>query len=410
MRASRRATTTTRPRVVIIGGGFAGLACANGLDSDRFAVTLVDRKAHFEFLPNIHELLSEVKSPAQLQLSLDAAMHAAGHRFVRGEVTLLDPAKKTVRVGPGRTLQADNLVIAIGSADADYGVSGVQKNSLGFKSVAQCRAIQQRLDVLKGTGRVVIIGGGLEGIEGLGEILRRYRNTDLQLSLVEARSSLLPEGPAAVTQHIARHCKAWDVDCITGDPVTRIMPKTVQLKSGRRLRSHATIWTGGPAPPRLLAEAALAEPHRWAPVDEKLEHPGFPGVFIAGDAAELETPISKQAYHALDMGRSIADTLSRTLDGKRRRRYRPAAKPTLLAFGDLDTVVVTPRGSLAGPPLAAAKEAVFAAVMAQLDQRPVRDRLDAALVRGRQATRKLLWPGLSNWRSLRRQARVKKLT
>jgi NADH dehydrogenase len=144
-------------------------------------------------------------------------------------------------------------------------------------------------------------------------------------------------------------------------------------------------------------------------VNNTLEHPGFSDVFIAGDAAQLQTPISKQAYHALDMGRSVANTLTRMLDGKRGRRYRPAAKPTLLAFGDLDTVISTPQVSLAGPSLAAGKEAVFAAVMAQLDQRSAKDRLDAALVRGRQATRELLWPGLNNWPSLRRQARVKKL-
>jgi NADH dehydrogenase len=401
----------TRARVLILGGGFAGLACANALDPRTFAVTLVDRKSSFEFLPNIHELLSGVKKPAQLRLPLKSCMKAAGHRFVQGEADDVDPAAKTLMLGT-RRLSADYLVIAPGSADADYGVAGVREHTLGFKSVDQCQAIHTRLESLskKPRARVVIVGGGLEGIEALGEILRRYRNSTLDISLVEARSALLPETPAAVGRHIARHCADWNVRVITHDAVARVTAKTVLLASGQRLRSDATIWTGGPTPPPLLAAAGLSEEKRWAPVNRRLEHRDFASVFIAGDAAGLPQAISKQAYHALDMGRCVADNIARAERGKRGRTYRPAAKPTLLAFGDLDTLLISDRLVLAGPALGAAKEAVFAAVMTQLDLRAPRDRLTAALGRGREATRQLLWPSLRNWESLRRQAQLQKLT
>ncbi|EED32306.1 HI0933-like protein [gamma proteobacterium NOR5-3] len=401
----------SRPKVLIVGGGFAGLACANSLDAERFAVTLVDRKADFEFLPNIHELLSGVKKPSQLRLSLRAAMRAVGHRFIRGDVTGIDPEARCVQLGTDKQLCADYLVIALGSADADYGVSGVGKHSYGFKSVAQCQAIHERLQGLsrKG-GKVVIIGGGLEGVEALGEVLRRYRHKPLQLTLVEARHSLLPAAPAAVGEHLADHCREWDVSCITGDPVARITAKTVTLNSGRRLRSDLTVWTGGPVPPALLGESGLAKRNRWAAVDPTLAHSSYEHVFIAGDAAELEQPISKQAYHALDMGRCIAANIERLSKGKAPRRFKPSGKPTLLAFGDVDSVLISDRVCLAGPPLAAAKEAVFAAVMPQLDLRPARHRLESALGRSKQATQQLLWPTISNWRELRRQTKVQKLT
>ncbi|MDP5071328.1 MAG: FAD-dependent oxidoreductase, partial [Congregibacter sp.] len=300
----------SRASVVIVGGGFAGLACANALNAERFAVTLVDRKANFEFLPNIHELLSGVKKPAQLRLPLGSNLRAAGHRFVRGEVSGITPETRQVRIGQDKALTADYLVVALGSADADFGVKGVKQHSLGFKSVDQCQAIQRRLRSMTSTQnaggkgqRIVIIGGGLEGLEGLGEILRRYRHTPLHLSIVEARNALLPAGPGAVQKHLAAHCREWRVECITGDAVARITAKTVHLGSGRKLRSDLTIWTGGPAPPALLAESGLAEPQHWAPVDDTLAHVSYPGIFIAGDAAALQQPISKQAYHALDMGR-----------------------------------------------------------------------------------------------------------
>ncbi|WP_439107441.1 NAD(P)/FAD-dependent oxidoreductase [Congregibacter sp.] len=399
-----------KPRVVIVGGGFAGLACANNLDSRCFAVTLIDRKANFEFLPNIHELLSGVKKPSQLRLSLRSNLRAAGHRFVRGEVTGIDPEQRCLQLDSGERFQADYLVVALGSADADYGVPGVAKHSYGFKSVAQCQAIYQRLRSLSHSGgKIVIIGGGLEGIEALGEVLRRFRDKPLEITLVEARNSLLPTGPKSVGDLILGYCQAWHVACLTADPVAGITPKTVKLTSGRRLRSDLTIWTGGPAPPPLLAESGLAEPQHWAPVDKTLAHETYPQVFIAGDAADLATPISKQAYHALDMGRCIAGNIERLAKAKMPRRYKPSAKPTLLAFGDLNSVLISDRLSLAGPPLAAAKEAVFAAVMAQLDLRSPRLQLDAALGRGKQATQQLLWPSLSNWRALRQQAKVQKL-
>lgn len=400
----------TRPKVVIVGGGFAGLACANSLDAKRFAVTLIDRKADFEFLPNIHELLSAVKKPGQLRIPLKAAMRAAGHRFIRGDVTNIDPDERRIQIGSDKQLHADYLVIALGSADADYGVSGVAKHSYGFKSVAQCQAIHRRLQSLgRDGGKVVIIGGGLEGIEALGEILRRYRQKPLQLTLVEAQGTLLPAAPSAVGRHIADYCKRWAVDCVTADPVARITAKTVKLSSGRRLPSDLTIWTGGPVPPALLADSGLAEAKRWAPVKKTLAHSSYRQVFIAGDAAELEAPLSKQAYHALDMGRCIATNIERVAQGKAMRRFKSSGKPTLLAFGDIDSVLLTDRICLAGPPLAAAKEAVFAAVMTQLDLRPPKQRLDAVVGRSKQATEQLLWPTLGNWRDLRQQTKVRKL-
>lgn len=401
----------TRPSVIIVGGGFAGLACANSLDSELFAVTLIDRKADFEFLPNIHELLSGVKKPSQVRLSLRSAMRAAGHRFIRGEVTNIEAQVRRVSIGSGRQMNADYLVVALGSADADFGVRGVGKYSYGFKSVAQCQAIHKQLPRLsRDNGKLVIIGAGFTGIEALGEILRRYRHKTLQISLVEAADTILPGAPSGAGTHIADHCQTWGVNCITADPVASITAKTVQLESGRRLRSDLTIWTGGPVPPALVADSGLAKAKHWVPVDESLALEDHWGVFIAGDVADPQTPISKQAYHALDMGRCIAANIERLTRGKAPRRFKPSLKPTLLAFGDLDCLLISDGLCLAGPPLAAAKEAVFAAVMAQLDLRPTSRRLRAAWGRSRQASEQLLWPTLSNWRALRQQAKVRRLT
>lgn len=407
----RRGQKTSRQSVTIVGGGFAGLACANGLDAARFAVTLIDCKPDFEFLPNIHELLSGVKKPSQLRLSLRSNLKAAGHRFVRARVTAIDPRERRVEMDTGMSLEADYLVIALGSADADFGVPGVKKHSFGFKSVAQCQAIAQSLGDLSGRGgKVVIVGGGLEGVEALGEVLRRYRGKPLDLTLIEGQNTLLPSGPKAASKHIAAHCAQHAVELVTSDPVARISAKTVKLHSGRRLRSDLTIWTGGPAPPTLLADSGLAAAGNWATVNAALVHSEYNQVFVAGDAAQPASAISKQAYHAMDMGRCIAGNIERLAKGRSLRHYKPSPKPTLVAFGDLDTLLLSGKLNLAGPGLAAAKEAVFAAVMTQLDLRAPRAKLGAALGRGKQASEQLLWPTLKNWRELRQQAKVQKLS
>lgn len=400
----------SRPEVLIIGGGFAGLACANALDPREFAVTLVDARSAFEFLPNIHELLSGVKQPQELRLPFDEAMEAAGHRFVRARAADIDAEAHSVRAGR-RRLTADYLVIAAGAIDADYGISGVGEHTLGFKSVDQCQAIHTRLEAIAGAkqSRVVIIGGGLEGIEGLGEILRRYAGELSSVTLVEARDQLLPGTQRGVHRHLSQLIDDADVELILDDAVERITPRTVLLASGRRLRSDATIWTGGPAPAPVLIDSGLAEAGSWVPVRGTLEHSNHRNVFVIGDAAQLPSPLSKQAYHALDMGRCAARNIERRAAGRRLAAFKPSPKPTLLAFGDTDTMLITERLALAGPALATGKEAVFTGVMTGLDRRGARTRIGAVLERGLKASRRLLWPTLRDGQRLLRAGHLRTL-
>ena len=134
-----------RPSVLILGGGFAGVSCAGRLSKHRFDVCLVDQKPHFEFLPNIHEILSGVKRPRDVRLNLADQMAALGHRFTQASVQAIAPEGNRVTLDDGTTLNYDFLVVALGAVDAYYGVTGIDANALSFKSAAQCDAIGQRL-------------------------------------------------------------------------------------------------------------------------------------------------------------------------------------------------------------------------------------------------------------------------
>jgi NADH dehydrogenase len=398
---------------VILGGGFAGLAAALELRADRFEVVLVDRRRCFEFLPNIHELLSGVKSPELLRLPLDVAMKRAGHRFVRDTVTGIDPVEGLVAMKRRKKpLAYDALIFAFGGIDATRGVPGVVEHALPFKSVDECARIGSKLRKLAGRrrgGDVVIVGGGLEGVEALGEILRAHRDDPIRVAMVEARERMLPEAPPSIDAHIRKLCAAHDVTFCMGAPVERIEAASVVLRGGRTLPSDLTIWTGGPAPSPLLAEAGLAPPGSWAPVQPTLQSADHPTVFIAGDSAELPDRLAKQGYHALDMGVHAARNVARRFEGKRLRPFVPSGKPALVSFGDLTCFLITDGSVWAGPALGAAKEAVFELVMAQLDTQPVWQRVPRAIARADRAVRRLLWPSASSLSTLLAQGRIASL-
>ncbi len=361
----------TRPRIAIVGAGFAGLSAARRLGHE-YSVTVIDRSPSFEWLPNIHELLSGVKRPADLRLPLSRLVERAGHRFLRAEVSAIDARSKQLVTSSGRRVGYDACIVAVGGAHDTFGVRGADRYALPFKSVDDCEAIGRRLATLARGPRessVVIVGGGLEGVEALGEILRRYRDVEkLRITVVEGGPRLLPGSPPALDARVREHCEGRRVRLLVSSPVTSVTPTRVHLRSGEILRSDLTIWTGGVTATPLLRETGLALTARqWAPVDRTLRSSRLPDVLVAGDAAGLPRPLARQAYYAMQMGECAADNAARLLANRAPRVFRPSPKPVLIAFGDLDTFLLAGRSVIASPALAALKEAVYQVTMARFD-------------------------------------------
>ncbi len=391
-----------RPRVVIVGANFAGLTAAIHFDSSRYDVTVVDRWPWFEWLPNVHELLSGVKKPADLRLPRRRLLTRAGHRFVEAEVTRVDARARRVHLAGGGTCDFDACIVAVGGVEETFGVPGAERHAMSFKSVADCAAIGRRLASMARSRKkksVVVVGGGLTGVEALGEILRLNGDgAALEISVVEAGSRLLPGTPAKLNAGIRRHCERLGVRVLTGARVASVTPERVRLDSGESLSSNLTIWTGGAAPSPLLRASGLARKAReWARVRPTLQSQRFDDVFVIGDAAALSRPLRKQAFFAIQMGECAAANVKRLLAGRLLRAFRPAPKPLLVALGDLDTFLVAGGKSLSSPALAAAKEGVFQLTMAQFDPavRPssalrLGKRLSGAAVR-------IAWPAIADW-------------
>jgi NADH dehydrogenase len=367
----RGAAVPARPRVAIVGANFAGLRVAQRL-GDGFEVTVFDPTPWFEWLPNIHELVSGSKRPADLRLSRRRLVERAGHAFVQEEVVRVEPRQRRLTTASGARYPFDYCVVAVGGQNQTFGVPGADRHALPFRTVANGEAIRRRLAALTrraGPQSVVIVGGGYVGVEVLGEILRRHRGRrGLALHLVEAAPTLMPDAPPRVDRLLRRHCARLGVQLHTGSPVAAVTAGGVRLRSGQRIPSGLTIWSGGlVARPLLHRSGLVPRPGQWALVDSCLRSRRSQRVFVIGDAAALPRPIQKQAFHALDMAENVAANLQRAAAGRPLRAFRPARTPLLLAFGDLDTVLLAGRSVLANPALSAGKEAVYQVTMAQID-------------------------------------------
>jgi NADH dehydrogenase len=367
----RAATAPARTRVAIVGANFGGLRVAQRLGDD-FEVTVFDPSPWFEWLPNIHELISGSKRPADLRLPRRRLIERAGHTFVQEAVARVDVRGRRLITADGARHAFDYCVVAVGGITQTFGVRGADRHALPLRTVADGEAIRRRLAALArraGPQSVVIVGGGYVGVEALGEVLRRYRERrKLALHLIEAAPVLMAGSAPRVDRLLRRHCDAAGVQLHTGVPVAAVTRAGVRLRSGRRIPSGLTVWSGGLAASPLLHRSGLApRPGQWAPVDSCLRSRRSQRVFVIGDAAALSRPIQKQAFHALDMAESVAANLKRVVAGRAARAFRPSRTPLLLAFGDLDTLLLAGRSVLANPALAAGKEAVYQVTMAQID-------------------------------------------
>jgi len=174
--------------------------------------------------------------------------------------------------------------------------------------------------------------------------------------------------PADIDGELQRLCIPYPVEFHTGKTVKRVWKHSVDLTNKVKLPSQVTIWTGGATPPSLLFESGLSDtPEQWAPVNKSLQHISYPNIFATGDAAGIDSPLSKQAYHALDMGKAAAANIIRHQSGKALKDFKPSSKPMLVSFGDLDTFLIDKKFVVAGQALSVLKEAVFQLVMTELD-------------------------------------------
>jgi NADH dehydrogenase len=341
-------------KVVIVGGGFGGLEAAftlRSLAGDAAAITLLDRQEYHSFLPSIHEVSSGKITSRSIQIPLETMLAPAGIRFVRNAVTEMDPARRRVATASG-TMDYDYLVVATGAENHFFGVVGAEEHSFRFRTPDDAVRIHARLTSLLEEGRadarLVLAGGGTEGVEVAGELLDLIRDSGreddlaegrLSITLIEAQQQLLPGFPPGARAFAEDYLREQGVTVITGQRITEVREGAITLADGTQIRRSMLIWSGGIKPSQLIDGLGLPkDPAGWIAVTDRLHSPADDRTYAVGDVVTVHgpdgpLPLQRLAYHAQDQAVVAAINISNDLRGSDLVRYEPRDKPQLISIG-----------------------------------------------------------------------------
>ena len=346
--------------VVIVGGGFGGLAVAKRLARKRgVAVTLVDRRNFHVFQPLLYQVATGGLSPADICAPLRSVLSAFKNvRTLLGEVTGFDLETRRVLMADGE-LAYDYLVVAAGARHHYFGHDGWEAVAPGLKTIEDATEIRGRIlgafeaaekesdqERRRALLTFLIVGGGPTGVElagTLGEIandtlkedFRSFRPEEARIILLESGPRILSSFPEDLATAAERALMALGVRAKTGAKVALIDPAGVTLENGERIPSHTVLWGAGvkASPLGALLGAELDRAGRVL-VTMTCQLPERPEVFVLGDMAALRgMPLPGVAPVAMQQGRYAADAIAALLLGKELAPFSYVDKGNLATIG-----------------------------------------------------------------------------
>lgn len=330
------------PRIVIIGAGFGGIACAKALGGAGAAVTVVDRTNYHLFVPLLYQVATAALSPADIARPIRAML--SRHRnvdVVLGTVVGIDTERRLVRLAAGPALAYDRLILAAGSGYNYFGHDEWATSAPGPRTIDDARAIRDRLLLAFERAEIepdkaeqerllttVVVGGGPTGVEMAGSVaelarhtlvrdFRRINPSRARVILVEAGPRLLSTFPEELSAHARRRLEALGVTVMTGASVEAIERHSVTI-DGRVQKAGCIVWGAGvkASPLAAMLGVALDRTGR-VPVGPDLAVASLPGVFVIGDSAAAPGPEGKPlpalAQVANQQGRHLGRALRRQL-------------------------------------------------------------------------------------------------
>lgn len=356
-------------RVVIVGGGFAGMRAARTLGNQPgVRVTLIDRRNHHLFQPLLYQVAMAALSPADIAVPIRSLMADYSNvDVILAPVLSVDLERRRV-VCDYDEIPFDYLILACGATHSYFGRDDWEELAPGLKSIEEATEIRRRvflsyelaerekaLEVQKELLTFIVVGGGPTGVElagALGEISRYslakdFRNINprrTRIILIEAGPRILPSFDAALSDHAARELERLGVTIWTNTKVTQVRSDGV-VAGGENIRARTILWAAG-----VLASAvnrSLGRPLDRigrVEVEEDLSLPGHPEVFVVGDQASFKHtgdghPLPGLAPVALQQGRVAALNILASIRGKGRRPFRYLDKGSLATIGRADAVL-----------------------------------------------------------------------
>lgn len=332
-------------RILILGAGYAGLAFACEFlrrPAAGVEVTLVDRNPYHTLLTETHTVAagSRRKGSVAVPLALLTRRFPA-LRLVTAAITGADAKAQVVHTTAG-PLRYDSLIFALGGADPDYGIPGVREHALTLRGLDDALRIRAALAALPPGAGVVVVGGGLTGVELAAEMAWNGRGKGHPITLVEAAPVLLPGLPPALQHRALHRLKGLGVEVRTGNPVQTVRSGEVVLASGGAVPFGLLIWAAGVRGHPLLGalDIALGRDGR-AQVDEHLRS-SRPDIYVVGDSAAFAPApgapaLPPSAQLAGQMGQAAARDLAARLSGRPGIAFRPRLAGVICDLGGAST-------------------------------------------------------------------------
>jgi NADH dehydrogenase len=302
-------TPAAPPRVVILGGGFGGLACAQALGRSDVPVTLIDKRNHNLFQPLLYQVATAALSPADIAEPIRKILRKETNiTVVMGEVAHVDAVHRAVHLADGGIYPFDRLVIATGARSSYFGHDEWAMHAVGLKTIEDARAIRARLlmaferaeicadaTLREALMTTVVVGGGPTGVEMAGAVAeltrwtlaRDFRNIDpsrARVVLIEAGPRLLPAFPAALSQYAAAKLADLGVAVRTNASVQEITADGVRIGE-EFIAAGTVVWGAGARASPAATWLGIEGRGGRIPVDAGLEVEGYPGIFALGDTA-----------------------------------------------------------------------------------------------------------------------------
>jgi NADH:ubiquinone reductase (H+-translocating) len=361
--------------IVILGAGFGGLQAAvalakkvknDGLNAN-YAILLVDRNPYHTFSPLLYEIATtpgrsadSEKLKSLVTYPLTVLLEGLGITFLNDEATFIDMNNRTVQLKHDQ-ISFDYLVIALGAEPNHFDIPGLRENSLKIKTFADAIEIRDVLEsMLENSGgltKVVVAGGGATGVEMAAEIKAWFCNgkneaCKTEVLIVEASPSILGGLDKDVVEIAERRLKNIGVGINAGDPIRKVVPRKLELKSGREIPFDILIWTGGVKPSPLAGDLPIKKDGRGrievgemlACVTENADLRIASRIYAIGDIAcfmdqKIGKPVGQFARPAIEEGKIAARNIMNGIRkdvgmGKNDQEiYRPKNYPYIVPIG-----------------------------------------------------------------------------
>ncbi len=344
-----------RPHVVVLGGGFGGLAAVRALRHAPVDVTLADRQAYNTFQPLLYQVATAGLNPGDITYFLRSA-HARqpNMRFVKGIVDDLDTTAHTVRLEGGILLEYDYLIVATGVTTNYFEVPGAEEHALALYTRDQALAVRDRLfsalEASVRTGqaedqRVVVVGGGATGVEMAGT-LAELRNQGLaalypELDRARTHITLIEMAPQLLTP-FGKRSQAYTTQALLDRGVQLRLSTTVRevragsvvVDDGEEVPAGLVIWASGIKAPEEVGGWGLPQTAAGRfEVGTDLRVRGFDDVFAVGDIASTPEPLPQLAQPALQGGRHAGRQVARLVAGEQPLPFHYVDKGIMATIG-----------------------------------------------------------------------------